>query len=142
MGVGIAKLIRTGHGRLAAFSQVVDAIVLAGSLRALAWAFGVDWTEDARVAVKEMADLGYDFIKLTLFLTPPVYDAIVDEAKRRNIRVVGHVDPQVGVARALAAGQQPRTGTQEPGRHTSEPVGGPTTLREMVTANHDYRGEW
>jgi imidazolonepropionase-like amidohydrolase len=62
--------------------------------------------EDARVAVKEMADLGYDFIKLTLFLTPPVYDAIVDEAKRRNIRVVGHVDPQVGVARALAAGQQ------------------------------------
>jgi len=50
MGVGIAKLIRTGHGRLAAFSQVVDAIVLAGSLRALAWAFGVDWTEDALLA--------------------------------------------------------------------------------------------
>uniref|UniRef100_UPI0035C78C64 NAD(P)H-dependent oxidoreductase subunit E n=1 Tax=Qipengyuania sp. TaxID=2004515 RepID=UPI0035C78C64 len=43
---------------------------------------------------------------------------------------------------ALAAGQQPKTGTQEPGRHTSEPVGGPTTLKEMVTENHDYRGEW
>jgi imidazolonepropionase-like amidohydrolase len=62
--------------------------------------------ENARVAVKEMADLGYDFIKLTLFISPPVYDAIVTEAKARNIRVVGHVDPQVGVARALAAGQQ------------------------------------
>lgn len=62
--------------------------------------------EDARRAVKEMADLGYDFIKLTLFITPPVYDAIVDEAKRQRIPVVGHVDPEVGVARALQAGQQ------------------------------------
>lgn len=43
---------------------------------------------------------------------------------------------------ALAKGEQPKPGTQEPGRHTSEPVGGPTTLREMVTENHDYRGEW
>ena len=62
--------------------------------------------EDARKAVKQMADLGYDFVKLTLFITPPVYDAIVSEAKRQGIRVVGHVDPEVGVARALAAGQQ------------------------------------
>ena len=43
---------------------------------------------------------------------------------------------------ALAAGEQPKTGTQEPGRHTSEPVGGPSTLKKMVDANHDYRGEW
>ena len=40
--------------------------------------------EDARRAVKEMADLGYDFIKLTLFITPAVYDAIVGEAKRQK----------------------------------------------------------
>ena len=62
--------------------------------------------EDARVAVKEMAERGYDFIKLTLFITPAVYDAIVDEAKRQRIPVVGHVDPEVGVARALQARQQ------------------------------------
>ena len=43
---------------------------------------------------------------------------------------------------ALAEGEQPKPGTQEPGRHTSEPAGGPTTLTEMVDANHDYRGEW
>jgi NADH-quinone oxidoreductase subunit E len=43
---------------------------------------------------------------------------------------------------ALARGEQPKTGTQEPGRHTCEPLGGPTTLKEMVTENHDYRGEW
>ena len=62
--------------------------------------------EDARAAVKEMTERGYDFIKLTLFITPPVYDAIVDEAKRQRIPVVGHVDPEVGVARALQARQQ------------------------------------
>jgi len=43
---------------------------------------------------------------------------------------------------ALAAGQTPKAGTQEPGRHTSEPSGGPTTLKDMLSANHDYRGEW
>jgi NADH-quinone oxidoreductase subunit E len=43
---------------------------------------------------------------------------------------------------ALAKGETPKAGTQEPGRHTVEPLGGPTTLKEMVTGNHDYRGEW
>ncbi len=43
---------------------------------------------------------------------------------------------------ALAAGESPKTGTQEPGRKTSEPAGGPSTLKEMVDANHDYRSEW
>ena len=43
---------------------------------------------------------------------------------------------------ALAEGKSPKAGTQEPGRHTSEPSGGATTLKEMVDANHDYRGDW
>jgi NADH-quinone oxidoreductase subunit E len=42
----------------------------------------------------------------------------------------------------LAAGRQPKTGTQLPGRHTVEPAGGVTSLTAMVTENHDYRGEW
>jgi NADH-quinone oxidoreductase subunit E len=43
---------------------------------------------------------------------------------------------------ALAKGETPRAGTQLPGRHTVEPLGGVTTLGAMVDANHDYRGEW
>lgn len=43
---------------------------------------------------------------------------------------------------ALARGDQPKTGTQEPGRHTVEPVGALSTLTAMVSENHDYRGEW
>ena len=42
----------------------------------------------------------------------------------------------------LAAGRFPKEGTQDPQRHTVEPVGGPTTLTAMVDENHDYRGEW
>ena len=43
---------------------------------------------------------------------------------------------------ALAKGEQPKTGTQEPGRHTSEPANALSNLKEMVTDNHDYRGDW
>lgn len=42
----------------------------------------------------------------------------------------------------LAAGRSPKAGTQEPGRHTVEPVGALSTLKAMATENHDYRGEW
>jgi imidazolonepropionase-like amidohydrolase len=60
----------------------------------------------ARAAVRKAKADGYDFVKLTLFISRPVYDAITDEAKRTGIRVVGHVDDSVGVARAIEAGQQ------------------------------------
>ena len=43
---------------------------------------------------------------------------------------------------ALAAGQIPKTGTQDPARHTVEPAGALSNLKDMVTENHDYRGEW
>lgn len=62
--------------------------------------------DEARRAVREVADSGYDFVKLTVLITPEVYEAVVSEAKLAGIPVVGHVDPRVGVARALAVGQQ------------------------------------
>jgi len=43
---------------------------------------------------------------------------------------------------ALARGETPKTGTQEPGRHTVEPAGALSSLTAMVSENHDYRGEW
>lgn len=43
---------------------------------------------------------------------------------------------------ALAAGQTPKEGTQDPARHTVEPVGALSSLTAMVGENHDYRKEW
>lgn len=62
---------------------------------------------EARAAVAKSKREGYDFIKVTTFLAPEVYEAIVDEAKKQNIRVVGHADSRsVGLQRALNARQQ------------------------------------
>lgn len=51
-------------------------------------------------------------------------------------------DRTVAILDALARGESPKTGTQEPGRHTVESYGEPTNLKAMVDENHDYRGEW
>ena len=51
-------------------------------------------------------------------------------------------DRTLAILDALAEGKRPKPGTQEPGRHTVEPLGGPTTLKAMVKENHDYRPEW
>ena len=62
---------------------------------------------EARVAVIKSKQDGYDFIKVTTYLKPEVYEAIVDEARKQNIRVVGHADSRyVGLERALKARQQ------------------------------------
>ena len=50
-------------------------------------------------------------------------------------------DRMTAVLDALARGESPKPGPQID-RQTSAPEGGPTVLKEMVAANHDYRGEW
>lgn len=70
-------------------------------------AYVVTTEAEARDAVRKSKQDGYDFIKVTTFLKPDVYEAIVDEARKQNIRVVGHADSRsVGLARALKARQQ------------------------------------
>ncbi|MBU6252015.1 MAG: NADH-quinone oxidoreductase subunit NuoE [Alphaproteobacteria bacterium] len=50
-------------------------------------------------------------------------------------------DSTVALLEALAAGKPVKVGPQID-RQTSCPEGGPSTLKAMVTENHDYRGEW
>ncbi len=50
-------------------------------------------------------------------------------------------DSTVALLDALAAGKPVKIGPQID-RQTSCPEGGATSLKDMVTANHDYRGEW
>lgn len=69
--------------------------------------FLVNTPDEAREAVRKSKAAGYDFIKVTTFIKPEVYEAAVDEAKKQNIRVVGHADSRfVTVPRAWAAKQQ------------------------------------
>ena len=50
-------------------------------------------------------------------------------------------DRTTAILDALAQGDTPKPGSQI-GRQTSCPEGGPTSLMEMVSENHDYRGVW
>jgi len=62
---------------------------------------------EARDSVRKAKQAGYDYLKMTTNLKPEVYEAIVDEAARQNIRVVGHADSRsVGLSRALKSRQQ------------------------------------
>lgn len=69
--------------------------------------FLVNTPDEARDAVRKSKAAGYDFIKVTTFIKPEVYEAAVDEAAKIGIRVVGHADSRfVGVERAWKARQQ------------------------------------
>src|SRR5688500_5637781 len=69
--------------------------------------FVVNTPEEGREAVRKSKAAGYDFIKITTFIKPEVYEAAVDEAAKVGIRVVGHADSRfVGVERAWKAKQQ------------------------------------
>lgn len=61
---------------------------------------------DAANAVRRFKKEGYDEIKITFFVYPEQYDAIVQTAKEVGIKVTGHVGPDVGLDKSLVAKQQ------------------------------------
>ena len=61
---------------------------------------------EARRAVDEQKQRGADFIKVYSLLSRDAYFAIVDEAKRQNIPVAGHVPNSVTLLEATAAKQR------------------------------------
>lgn len=63
------------------------------------WPVGLTWSaatpEDGRQAVRDAAQDGYGYIKVYSNLDLPTFTAIVDEARRQKMKVVGHI-PQRG----------------------------------------------
>ena len=92
---------------------------------------------EARDAVRRAAADGYDFVKITLYITREVFDAIVDEAKARGSRVVGHVDPAVGVRRALEAGEQ----IEHLDSYLEAVLADSAPMRESLTQMNVYRNQ-
>ena len=50
----------------------------------------LDGTEEARIAVREAKEQGYDFIKIYDGLSAEVFDAIMEESRKLNFGVSGH----------------------------------------------------
>lgn len=61
--------------------------------------------ENARELVRQYKQERFDFVKVYNSLEPAVYDAIIDEAKKQDIRVVGHVPFKVEPETAFESGQ-------------------------------------
>jgi imidazolonepropionase-like amidohydrolase len=62
--------------------------------------------DSAAALVRAQARAGYDFVKVIGGFGPDVYDAVVAAARESGLPVAGHVTPEVGLERAIAAGQQ------------------------------------
>jgi imidazolonepropionase-like amidohydrolase len=60
---------------------------------------------EARRLVAQYRRDGYDFIKVYTDLARDVWEAVLDEAPRQGIRVVGHVPSRAGLDAVLASGQ-------------------------------------
>ena len=71
-----------------------------------AFRWGVTGVDDARAKVRKLADGGVDVIKLIDVdqMTVEEVKAVVDEAHRRNLPVVGHAHRPEEIRRGLAAG--------------------------------------
>ncbi len=111
--IPIGKPEHLEYRRRIAAGEMIGPTLHVGSPQIAGQAFGsvfngreVRTAEQARQAVRDFHAEGYDFIKLTFFVSEEVYAATVETAAALGIRVVGHVGPQVRLARALLAGQQ------------------------------------
>jgi hypothetical protein len=60
--------------------------------------------EEAARVVREQKRAGYAYIKTHNSLARDVYQAILDTAKKENIRVVGHVPVRASISMAIAGG--------------------------------------
>ena len=67
--------------------------------------FFVSSADEARAAVDLAATNGYSFIKVYNHLTAPEFEAIVAEARKRGIAVIGHGVRAVGLPQALYQGE-------------------------------------
>lgn len=66
----------------------------------------INTAEEGRQIVDQLAAMKVDFIKVHNELKKDVYYAIADEAKRKGLMFVGHIQPGVGILEASDAGQR------------------------------------
>ena len=76
-------------------------------------AHGVTTEHGARQIVRDLADGGFDFVKIYNNVSRPVFDAIVDEAGKHGLAVIGHIPRNFDPLTALESGQDAIAHTEE-----------------------------
>lgn len=108
LGAGVTTVAHMGGSvvRVAAWRDSIRAGRLAGpDVLASVFLNTVPSVDAARQAVINADAAGTDFIKVYNALTADQFTAIMDEARRRRIPVLGHAVRALGLERGFAAGQ-------------------------------------
>ena len=92
-------------------------------------ALGLGTPAEARAAVRQQAQAGVDQLKVYSRLEKDVYLAILDEARKVGLKLVGHVPEAVYVEDAVAAGQSSIEHLHGFDKLIGKLLGGPITLR-------------
>ncbi|MEQ9423912.1 MAG: amidohydrolase family protein [Cyclobacteriaceae bacterium] len=80
--------------------------------------------EAAAIGVKIFKDQGYDAIKLSSFLRLDIYNAIIDEANKLGIPVIGHLAEEIGLENLYGSGQSELAHVEEITKNTMSAFGG------------------
>lgn len=114
---GVTTVLNMGHASEAFMDQVRPAInggqlpgphIYVGLMVDGSPQFGnlfVTTPAEARALVDIAKTNGYDFIKVYNDLSPACFEAIIEEAARQHMRVIGHGVTRVGLQKQLAMGQ-------------------------------------
>jgi imidazolonepropionase-like amidohydrolase len=95
------------RGELIGPELIVTGSVLDGDPPIIpAISIGLKTPEEARAAIRKQAEAGVDMIKVYSKLDKEVFLAVVDEAQKAGLKVVGHVPDSIGIEEAAAAGLQ------------------------------------
>ena len=93
---------------------------------------GYNTPKQARKAVKEFKDLGYDAIK-SYNLSKEVYFAVSNEAKKQNIPMIGHLTPSASLDDLFQSNQSQLAHVEEITKATMRDFGG----RRYIFENND-----
>lgn len=93
------------RGELLAPNMYITGQILNGTPMGFA-ARVVTTPEEGRTAVREDKAAGFDFVKVHNIMKPEVYEAVLDEAHKQHIDVVGHIPQEIKVADAIRLGQK------------------------------------
>ncbi|MFO0948598.1 MAG: amidohydrolase family protein [Planctomycetota bacterium] len=92
---------KTPGPRIVAAGAMVD-----GGKAVMTGAYTANNPEEAKKAMEGLAKQGADFVKVYSKLPRDAYLAIVEEAKKRNLPIAGHVPESVSVVEASNLGQK------------------------------------
>jgi imidazolonepropionase-like amidohydrolase len=98
------------------------------------WPFSevCDTPEQGRAAVRKLAGAGVDQIKVYSGLTTEVFAAVAEEARRRGLRIVGHLPEAVTLEAAMRAGQYTNEHLMGFGREIARLAGRPLPVIASV----------